>query len=223
MSFIGGELGLSGTNSSESESETLYRIATPSGQSVEGDYPSSKDDVEKGEVSKAKRYRPKLVTGSKHTKVTMGSKKSKSRVPKKVGKASKPHRSFDSKNVRTETEVESRSSSPASQTENSNEETNLVFSNSNRRHSNIDDTTTVKRPNSLHTNGGAQGNRSGRFPPEERLSRAPRPEKPKESVRVVDTNNATRSTFTPRNIVSGGRQQYHRDLYGIKPSLYIYH
>ena len=167
MSFIGGELGLSETNSSESESETLYRIATPSGRSVEGDYPSSKDDVEKEEVSKAKRYRSKLVMGSKRTKVTMGSKKSKSRVPKKIGKASKPHRSFDSKNVRAETEVESRSSSPASQTENSNEETNLVFSNSNRRYDNTDDTTTVQRPNSLHTNGGAQENRTGRFPDEE--------------------------------------------------------
>ena len=208
MSLIGGERGLSEMDSSESEIETLYRIATSSDQSVKGDCPSSEDDVEEKTVAhKLKRHRSKLIAGSKHPKAVMGNKKSKGRVPKEVGKASKSHRSFDPKNARADIDMASRPSSPASQIENSNDETSLVFSNSNRRYDDIDDTTIDQGPNSLHTNGGAQGNRSGRFPPEERLSRAPRPEKPKESVRVVDTNNATRSTFTPRDIVSGGRQQ----------------
>ncbi len=206
MALHSGEDETNLTNTSESDGETLYRLATPSDHSEGGDYISNEDDDDVRDVLRTKHGQTKSSTKTRFQKGCLKTRGRKAQTSKKTDRSHKRTtlNLVDRENVEYNM---SQIVSPGSLVRDKNvDETRTHY----HQGVNLDDNSdrmVADDPNSLRTPEGARENFSDRSPRDERLSRAPRSEPPDEIGVDRIANKHRQSNLAPRDGRSGGGQQ----------------
>jgi len=192
---------------SETDDETLYRLATPTDNSEGGDNPSDGvEDDNNVDLPKIKKNKAKLSNRLKHVgKFRRNAIGRQTLSGTKMGKLRKTGGKHRNGKENGQNDF-SRSVSPGIHLDNtSGEENRMSYPSSHYRRGN-DDTVAEMDPNPLPQSGGARGNFSDHFPRNKRLSRARGSELSEESAIVTETTNLKQYSRATRDNLSGGRQ-----------------
>ena len=193
---------------SETDDETLYRLATPTDNSEGGDNPS--DGVEDdGNVDLPKIKKNKAKPSNREKHVGKFRRKAIGRQAlsgTKMGKLRKTGGKNQNGKENGQNDF-SRSVSPGVHLNNTSGEENRMFNHSIHYSRGNDDAATENGPNPPPQSRGARGNLSDQFPRNERLSRARGSELSEESAIVTETMNLKQYSRATRDNLSGGRQQ----------------
>ena len=193
---------------SETDDETLYRLATPTDRSADGEnFSDENENYEESHFVPSKRNKVKLSTKANlAAKFRRNSIGGQSLTASKRGKSRKGR--FGGKKGREFVKKTVRSDSPKVVNENDDSDECRIFCNPNQYPNSTNDRVMHESPNLLPQSRGARGNYSDRFLGEERLSRALRSERPDGSVVDSEANNSKQPTFAPsRDTHGGGRSQ----------------